>query len=163
MSQNKLSKGLSRVAGLPPVIKNTAISFMVGRKIPYAGSSGITIEKMEPNRVIASLQNKRKVGNHIGGIHAAAMALIAESATGLVMAMNVPDDCVLVIKTMNVNYRKRTQGAMKAEAHLSPEQQQQIASQNSGEISVPVTVTDETGNSPIECEMIWAWRPKKRQ
>jgi len=27
---------------------------------------------------------------------------------------------------------------------------------------VPVIVTDETGEQPIECEMVWAWVPKKK-
>jgi hypothetical protein len=27
---------------------------------------------------------------------------------------------------------------------------------------VPVTVTDESGEQPIQCRMTWAWVPKKR-
>ncbi len=27
---------------------------------------------------------------------------------------------------------------------------------------VPVTVTDESGESPIACEMLWAWVPRRR-
>jgi hypothetical protein len=30
-----------------------------------------------------------------------------------------------------------------------------------GEITVPVKVTDADGNEPIQCEMIWAWTPKR--
>ena len=30
-----------------------------------------------------------------------------------------------------------------------------------GEVSVKVQVTDATGIEPLECEMIWAWVPKK--
>jgi len=28
---------------------------------------------------------------------------------------------------------------------------------------VPVTITDESGQQPIECFMEWAWVPKKRK
>ncbi|MFN5349252.1 MAG: hypothetical protein ACK5A0_06910 [Polaromonas sp.] len=31
-----------------------------------------------------------------------------------------------------------------------------------GEVTVPVTVTDESGNQPIACEFIWAWVPSQR-
>ena len=31
-----------------------------------------------------------------------------------------------------------------------------------GEVTVAVTVTDESGNQPIECEFIWAWIPSVR-
>jgi hypothetical protein len=27
---------------------------------------------------------------------------------------------------------------------------------------VPVSITDESGAEPIQCEMVWAWVPKKR-
>ena len=31
-----------------------------------------------------------------------------------------------------------------------------------GDVLVAVVVTDESGESPIRCEMVWAWVPKKR-
>ena len=37
------------------------------------------------------LPNNRRIQNHIGGLHACSMALAAESATGMVVGMNVPD------------------------------------------------------------------------
>ncbi len=49
-----------------------------------------------------SLYRRRKVQNHIGGIHACGMALLSESATGLVFGMNVPDSHVPLIKSMKV-------------------------------------------------------------
>ena len=35
-----------------------------------------------------------QVQNHIKGVHACAMALLAESATGAVFGMNVPDSAI---------------------------------------------------------------------
>ena len=31
-----------------------------------------------------------------------------------------------------------------------------------GEVVVPVTVTDASGEEPIQCEFIWAWVPSQR-
>ena len=45
--------------------------------------------------------------NHIGGVHACGMALLSESATGLVFGMNVPDTHIPVIKTMKVGGGRR--------------------------------------------------------
>ena len=44
--------------------------------------------------------------NHIGGVHAAAMVLVAENTTGLVVGMNVPDAGVPVVKTLKVDFVK---------------------------------------------------------
>ncbi len=54
-----------------------------------AGAAGILIDKLAIDEAILRLRNRRRVQNHIGGIHAAATALLAESATGAVFAMNV--------------------------------------------------------------------------
>ena len=39
---------------------------------------------------------------------------------------------------------------------------EQITTQERGHVTVAVVVTDEGGNSPIACEMVWAWTPKVR-
>lgn len=38
-----------------------------------------------------------------------------------------------------------------------------MRSQDKGEVTVPVVITDESGQQPIQAEMIWAWVPKQRQ
>jgi len=30
-------------------------------------------------------------------------------------------------------------------------------------VTVPVSITDQSGQSPIQCEMVWAWVPKVRK
>lgn len=47
-------------------------------------------------------------------------------------------------------------------ASLTPQQIQQMYEQDKGEVLVEVLVTDDSGESPIVCEMLWAWIPKKR-
>jgi hypothetical protein len=58
-------------------------------QVKMAGAAGILIDKLSVDEAILRLRNRRRVQNHIGGIHAAATALLAESATGAVFAMNV--------------------------------------------------------------------------
>ena len=53
-------------------------------------------------------------------------------------------------------------GSLRAEASLTPEQIHSIHTQDKGEVLVAVTVTDEAGIQPIECEILWAWVSKKR-
>jgi hypothetical protein len=40
---------------------------------------------------------------------------------------------------------------------------QLVQSTPKGETTVAVVVTDESGNSPITCEMVWAWTPLIRK
>ena len=89
------------------------------------------------------------------------MALLAESASGFLVGMNVPDDKLPLIKTMKIDYLKRAQGDLTAIATLEAGQIEQIRQQDKGEVRVAVLVSDENGNQPIACEMVWAWVGKK--
>ena len=159
---NRLSRIIAKTRGLPLWLQQRVLSQLVCRTIKYAGTSGLKVLALSPQRVHMRLENRTKVQNHIGSLHAAAMALLAESATGFVVGMSVPDDRVPVIKTLKVDYKKRAVGAMEAVATLSAEQIERIHQEPKGDITVPVVVTDAEGKSPIVCEMIWAWTPKRR-
>ena len=159
---NQLSRNVARFQGMPAFMRPWLTSFMLGSVVPLVGTAGLRFEEISNERVVVSIRNRRKVQNHIKGVHAAGMALLAETATGFCVGMNVPDDKLPLIKSMKVSYLKRSQGDMKAVAQLRPEQIQQILTQDKGEVTVPVSITDESGQEPIQCEMVWAWVPKKR-
>ncbi len=159
---NNLIRTVGKFDFLPPNLRITVISKIFGRVVPLVGTAGLRYEELTPERVVVRIRNRRPVQNHINGVHAAAMALLAETATGFVVGMNLPDDKLPLIKSLKVDYQKRTKGDMRAVATLSPEQVQLIRSTPKGEVLVPVVVTDESGQEPIRCEMLWAWVPKSR-
>jgi len=159
---NQLSKLVSQFEKLPEEQKIAGMSKTVGSFVKFTGFAGVSYEKMTQNEVIVSLPNKHEVQNHIGQLHAAAMILLAETATGMVVGMNVPDDRIMLVKSLNTKFVWRSTGAMKAVATLSQEQVEYIVQTEKGEVLVPVTVLDETGAEPIKVEAIWAWIPKKK-
>lgn len=159
---NQLSRTVASFQRLPGGLSTWVTSLALGRVVPLVGTAGLRYDEITRERVVVSIRNRRKVQNHIKGVHAAAMALLAETATGFCVGMNVPDDKLPLIKTMKIDYVRRSVGNMRAVAQLRPEQIQQIVSQEKGEVTVPVTITDESGQEPIQAEMIWAWVPKKK-
>lgn len=159
---NRLERQLARLDEVPAFARPWFRSVVLGRAVPFTGTAKLRYEEMSPGRVQIFVANVHKVRNHIGGVHAMASTLAAETATGMVMGMNVRDDCIPVVKDMRIQFKKRGQGAMRAVATLSAEQRELISSTTKGEVSVAVTVTDESGNQPIECEFIWAWIPSQR-
>ena len=159
---NQLSRQLARFSGLPAVLRPGLTSFLLGQVVPMVGTARLHFEEVSSQRVVVTIRNRRKVQNHIKGVHAAAMALLAETATGFCVGMNLPDDKLPLIKTLHVDYLKRAQGDMKAVAQLSPEQIRMILTEDKGEVTVPVSITDESGQSPIACQMVWASVPPKR-
>ncbi|NMP30511.1 DUF4442 domain-containing protein [Thalassotalea sp. M1531] len=159
---NKFSKVVKNIYRLPTFCHSYLLTKLFCSQVKYAGTSKVTLHKITHNEVELSIANIKRVQNHIGGVHAIAASLLAESATGIVFGMNVPDSHLPLLKSMTVNYNRRMQGGLQAKANLSQEQLSQITSEEKGDILVPVVITDESGQEPIECLMNWAWVPKKR-
>lgn len=159
---NRLSKLVKATSKFPQGIRSTLWSKAFGRIVPMVGTANIRYLAVDQHHVMVRIENQRNMQNHIKGVHAAAMALLAETATGFLTGLHVPDNRILLIKTLHVDYLKVAQGGLTATASLSPEQQKLIAEQEKGELLIPVTVIDDTGNEPIQCQMLWAWLPKRK-
>ncbi len=159
---NRLSKLVKASSRLPQGIRTALLSKTFGRVVPMVGSARIRYEQVSHDQVMVSMANHKAMQNHIGQVHACAMALLAETATGFVTAMNVPDSAVVLIKSIKIDYKRPTQGAMRAIATLTAEQQQLMQSTDKGETLVQVVITDESGEAPIQCEMLWAWIAKSQ-
>jgi len=160
---NRMNRIVSKINLLPDIIRQRALTLGVTRMVPYVGTSLIRVEELTEDRVVASIPNKHKVQNHIKNVHATAMALLAETTSGFVTAMNLPDDKLPLIKSLHVDFKKRTTGAMRAVATISAEQKEKICKEPRGDFPVEVHVTDASGAEPIRCEMIWAWVPRKKK
>jgi uncharacterized protein (TIGR00369 family) len=159
---NRLTTVVNTFQKLPESIRTFALSKAMGRVIKYAGTSGLRFEKLTPNECIIVIPNRKKVQNHIGSVHAAAMGLLAETATGFMTGLSVPDNRIIVIKSMNLEYLKQATGDMKAVATFNDEQVDYIKQNEKGDINVPVVITDEKGIETVKATMVWAWAPKRK-
>jgi uncharacterized protein (TIGR00369 family) len=160
--QNRLTTVVNTFQKLPESIRTFALSKALGRVIKYAGTSGLRFEKLTPNECIVVIPNRKKVQNHIGSVHAAAMGLLAETATGFMTGLTVPDNRIIVIKSMNLVYLKQATGDMTAVATFTDEQVEFIKNNEKADIDVPVIITDTKGIETVKATMVWAWAPKRK-
>ncbi|CAM4350943.1 DUF4442 domain-containing protein [Acinetobacter pragensis] len=158
--RNRLSRLVQTTSKFPQGIRTALWSKAFGRIVPMVGTAKIRYEQVTPSLVKVSLANHKAMQNHIGQVHACAMLLIAETATGFVTAMNVPDSAIVLIKSIKADFKRPSKGAMKAVAELTAEQQQLMQSTDKGETLVSVIISDESGEAPVKCEMLWAWVSK---
>ena len=154
---NRLERQLERLAEVPAFARPWFRSIVMRRAVPFAGTAGLDFLQMGRARVEVGLRNEKRVQNHIGGIHASAMNLLAETATGMVVGMNVRDDCIPLAREMKMVFVNRATGSMRAVATLTAEQQASMRGSDKGEVNVRVSLTDEAGIEPVECEFVWAW------
>jgi acyl-coenzyme A thioesterase PaaI-like protein len=156
---NRLARSMRSLEKVPAFARSWVRSRVLGRAVPFTGTAGLEFSVMTHKQVEVRVANHRRVQNHIHGVHAAAMALLAETATGMVVGMNVRDDCLPLAKELKVAFKKRSQGSLRAVAVLTTAQRNLMQQKDKGEVTVAVRVFDESGAEPIECEFIWAWIP----
>ncbi|HEX4300545.1 MAG TPA: DUF4442 domain-containing protein [Gammaproteobacteria bacterium] len=161
--RNRLARMVHKFDGYPARLRRFLITWAFGGTVHFVRTAGVKFQELTEERAVLTLTNRRRVQNHIATVHAAAVALIGETGTGAVFGMSVPDDKFPILKSMRINYTKRSQGALRAEATLSPEMRERPWVEEKGEIAVPVKITDETGEATVDAEYVWAWRPKKKK
>ena len=165
MKPNQLLSIVNKIngSGMPESLRKSALTLAFNTKIKYAGTTGISIQHWDVDKAVVNLKNRVHIQNHIGGIHATAMATLAESTTGMLFGLFVPDTHLPLLKSMKVSYTARAEGNLTAVATLSGEQKNQIQSTDKGSLIVPVVVTDSDGKEPIHVEMEWAWTTKRKK
>lgn len=159
VAPNRMQRQLARLSEAPRFLQPWVRNLVLRRAVPFTGTAGVNFVHLGPDRVEVALANQPRVQNHIQGIHASAMNLLAETATGMLVGMNVRDDCLPLAKSCTMAYRKRATGNLRAVATLSEAQRLALQATDKGEVKVAVTVTDDAGVNPVECEFIWAWIP----
>ncbi|MGX5174226.1 DUF4442 domain-containing protein [Aliikangiella sp. IMCC44653] len=158
--KNQLAKLVDKLQKKPQWISKRALNFALGSTIKFVGTAGVECVSLSQEKAIFKLKNRKKVRNHIGSVHAAATSLLAETASGLVLGMNIPDDKTPLMKSMHIDYIKRSSGDLLAEAIITQQQIEMLYQQDKGETLIQVKVTDQEGNEPVLCQMLWAWVPK---
>ncbi len=160
---NRMRQGLKQIEMLPADQKIKMMNAFISSQVKLLATTDTIIEKLISDECVVTIANQSKVQNHIGTVHAAAMALIAETATGMVLSMNMPDDKIQVAKSMNVKFIKIAKGNLKATATLNEEQMNFARTTEKGDLTIPVKVLDEDGNEPIIAEITWAWFPSEKK
>jgi len=159
---NRLSRYITTIKKLPQSCHRFLFTKLFCSQVKFANTANVKIVAANNTEVLLTLANKKRVQNHIGGIHAVAAALLAESATGLILGLNLPDSRLPLLKSMSLNFYQRMQGNLTAKASLSSSQIAQIQQQEKGDLIIAVELTDDSGQAPIVAEMNWAWISKKR-
>jgi len=161
--KSQLARSIEKIEKLPKFLQNSARNIALGLTVPFVGKAGIKFEKTEPQEWAATLTNKRKVQNHLKQIHACGMVLLAETLGVMIMAVNVDNDKIPLVKNIDAKFVKRSTGSMRGVVRLTDEQLTIIQNNEKGEMEVEVKITDEAGVQPIIVKVTSAWIPKKRK
>ena len=160
---NPFARIADRYRDVPPRLRRPLVTKAVGEVIPFVDTAGCFIEAYTPRRVAVRLDNETRLRNHLGGLHAAALALLTETATGLVVALNVPDGSSPLLRTMNISFDAFARETVQAEATLTDDESAQVQSRTIGQIEADVTLAaPDDDTTLVSGTLKWAWLPETR-
>ena len=77
---NRLNRVVALIYRLPAAWRTPLLSRLFGSQVKLAGTARVRVHEMTRRQATLSIANRRPVQNHIRGVHAAAMTLVASRA-----------------------------------------------------------------------------------
>jgi len=105
---------------VPQWVAMPVLSQMLGLATPFNRHLSATISVWERKTCEIKVKVKRKIKNHLGGLHSGAIATIGEMAAGMVLIRNINlSKYRLILKELNTVYVKQIKQNAKAVCYYS--------------------------------------------
>lgn len=124
--------------------------------VPYSGTIGARVERLQPGDVELSLRDRRAIRNHLGSIHAVALANLGELSSGLALVTSLPSGVKAIVTTLETRYHHKARGRLVARCSVTPE-----AVPEETERIVRATIHDSEENLVAETLACWRLRPEE--
>jgi acyl-coenzyme A thioesterase PaaI-like protein len=123
--------------------------------IPYSGSVRPRVVLLEPGHARVELRERRRLRNHLRSVHALALANLGELASGLAMALALPEDTRGIPIRLEIDYLKKARGRVTADGRASPPH----AVPDEQDATASADLTDETGETVARMTVTWRLSP----
>ena len=154
MTNSRILVGWQALSGRAP--GRWLFSRLVCLKAPYFASIRPVFDVLEPGRAVAHFRKRRAVCNHIGTVHAIAMANLCELVAGTVTEVSLPTSMRWIPRGMQIGYLEKAETDVRAEATLPA-----IDEGRAQDVVVPVDLTDLNGTRVVHADITMYISPRK--
>lgn len=137
------------------------LNLLLGRVIPFNRPHGFRLVRIENNTITTTVPYKRKNHNHIRGIHACALATVAEFSAGfLLLTVLDPQRFRLIMSKLEIDYVYQAKAQVFSESSvdqrlLDQEVVAPLNHQESVSITIKSQLTDASGNLVAVAQTTW--------
>ncbi|HEV7206241.1 MAG TPA: hotdog fold domain-containing protein [Jatrophihabitans sp.] len=140
-----------------PVLGKGAFSLAVALRAPYFLTIAPSLVELEPNRAVVRIRKWWGVHNHLGTVHAIAVANGLEMAMGVLAEATIPTHLRWIPKGMELEYLALSDSTLLATADTDPADWERP-----GEVRVAVRATREDGTVVVQGTIRLHTSEKKR-
>lgn len=117
-------------------------------KAPYFSTIRPLFTELKPGVGEARLKKRRAVQNHLGTVHAIAIANLCELVAGTTLEITIPDTHRWIPKAMKINYISKAKTDLVAQTFISVDQWPEV-----GSLNVFVEVLDQDKHQVVTADI----------
>jgi len=137
------------------------LNIVLGRVIPFNRPHGFRLQMIGDHVVRAMAENRKSNQNHLKGIHACAIATVAEFSAGFLLLSSLdPRRYRLIMSKIDIDYLYQAKETIVSESSLTPETLSTdiidpLRTEDSILITIESNVFDISGNEIARCYTTW--------
>ena len=130
-------------------------AWLLGRAVPYSGSVRPYVVELGPGHARVEIVDRRAIRQHLGSVHAIALANVGELASGLAMTAGLPPTVRGIVTGLSIEFRKKARGRLTTTSDVS------IPQSVPGPIEheVEAITTDDSGDVVAVTRVRWRLAP----
>jgi acyl-coenzyme A thioesterase PaaI-like protein len=140
------------------------LNLVLPQAIPFNRPLGLKIRKLDISRCEVELPFKRATKNHLGGLHACALATVGEYSAGVLILRRMDSSRQrLVLKNLEVDFLKQGRGTAGATAEWPADATQNVEEfrrlENAVELRMVSTLRSREGTELAHVRTHWQIKP----